>query len=225
MIKTVLLDIDNTLLDFNQSAKLTMQKAFDELGLQYRDEVFETFLRVNDILWKKIERREMTRQELHAVRWWTVFGELGLNADGDKMERLFLDNLQDFAVPIDGALDLVKYLSGKYAVFTASNAPYAQQVKRLTISGIKPYVKGILNFEAIGVHKPQPQFFEECLKALSPAKKEEIALIGDSLSADMEGGKSVGFTTIWFNYAGSDTAATDICDYVVNSLSEITNIL
>ena len=225
MIKTVLLDIDNTLLDFNESAKLTMQKAFGELGIEYRDGIFETFLRVNDSLWRKIELKEMTRQELHKVRWRLVFDKVKINADGDEMERLFLDNLQNFAVPIDGALDIVKYLSAKYAVFTASNAPYLQQVKRLTIAGIIPYVKGILNFESQGIHKPQRQFFEECLKALAPAKHDEIALIGDSLSADMEGGKSVGFTTVWFNYARTGKLASEICDHTVKSLSEIKNIL
>ena len=88
-----------------------------------------------------------------------------------------------------------------------------------------PYISGILNFEAQGINKPQRQFFEQCLKTMSPAKKEEIVFIGDSLSADMKGGKSVGFTTIWFNYAGKICESPDLCDYTVKSLSEIKKIL
>ena len=224
MIKAVLLDVDNTLLDFNLSAETAIKKSFSELGLKFSDEIMPTFLRVNDALWRKIERKEMTREELHFVRWRIIFGELETGADGAAMERLFLGNLENCAIPVAGAVDIVKYLSGKYELFTASNMPYAQQVKRLTISGIMPYIKSILNFEAQGIHKPQKKFFEQCLAAMSPAGKEEIVLIGDSLSADMQGGKDVGFTTVWFSPRGEKIPA-DICDFTVNALPEIKNIL
>jgi beta-phosphoglucomutase-like phosphatase (HAD superfamily) len=56
MIKAVLLDIDNTLLDFNKCSELAIKKSFLEHGLTYTDEVFPTFLRRNDILWKNIEK-------------------------------------------------------------------------------------------------------------------------------------------------------------------------
>ncbi|MBQ6980622.1 MAG: YjjG family noncanonical pyrimidine nucleotidase [Clostridia bacterium] len=225
MIQSVLLDIDNTLLDFNKSAKETIKCAFNELMLKFSEEVFDTFLRVNNSLWRKIEKKEITRQQLHSTRWWIIFDELKINADGEKMERLFLSNLENYAIPVDGALDLVGYLSGKYKLYTASNAPYAQQVKRLTLSKIMPFINGILNFEAQGINKPQRQFFEQCVKAMSPVTSDGIAFIGDSLSADMKGGKSVGFTTVWFNYEGKDVVPPDTCDYTVKSLSEIKNIL
>lgn len=93
----------------------------------------------------------------------------------------------------------MKYLSERYKLFTASNAPYLQQVKRLKISGIYPYINGILNFEAEGIHKPQRAFFDRCLSELKPIKREEIAIIGDSLSADIKGGKDVGISTVWFD--------------------------
>lgn len=225
MIKSVLLDIDNTLLDFNKSAKETIKCAFNALSLEFYEEVFDTFLRVNDSLWAKIEQKTMTRQELHRVRWGLIFDELKIDADGAEMERLFLSNLENYAIPVDGALDLVDYLAKKYKLYTASNAPHAQQIKRLTLSNIMPYISGILNFETQGINKPQKQFFAQCAKAMQPVKNDEVVFIGDSLSADMKGGKSVGFTTVWFNYEGKDVVPPDTCDYTVKSLSEIKNIL
>lgn len=225
MIKAVLLDVDNTLLDFNKSAGETIKSAFSELGLNYSGRVFDIFLNTNDTLWRRIEEKEMTREELHRVRWNIIFGKLGIAADGAEMERLFLSRLEDYAIPVDGALDTVKYLSDKYKLYTASNAPYAQQVKRLTLSGIIPFIERILNFEEQGINKPQKRFFEECLKKMLPAKREEIAIIGDSLSADIAGGKSVGITTVWFNRGGFATAPSGLCDYTVKSLAEIKTIL
>jgi len=225
MVKAVLLDVDNTLLDFNLSAKQAMKSAAAELGLTFSEKIFSTFLTVNDALWRKIEKKEMTREELHKVRWGIIFDRLNIPADGNKMETLFLGNLADVAIPVEGAVDIVRYLSGKYKVYTASNAPYSQQVKRLTDSGILPFVTRILNFEERGINKPQPKFFEECLRAVYPATKEETAIIGDSLSADMAGGKTVGFITVWFNHDGLNVQRPDNCDYMVNSLEAIKSIL
>ena len=118
----------------------------------------------------------------------------------------------------------MKYLAAKYELFTASNAPYLQQVNRLTISGIMPYIKKIISFESQGIYKPQKEFFEQCLTETLPAKQDEIVLIGDSLTADMRGGKDIGVTTVWFNPTGK-TAPEGLCDYTVKSLSEIKNIL
>ena len=224
MIKAVFLDVDNTLLDFNLSAKEAIIAAFSELNLPFSDSVMPTFFNVNDELWQKIEKKQLTRQELHKIRWQIVFDKLQINAVGTDMERLFLKNLFDCAILVEGALDLVKYLSEKYDVYTASNAPYSQQVNRLTVSGIMPFVKGIMNFESQGIHKPQKSFFEKCLEAVSPVKTDEIVLIGDSLTADMQGGKAVGFTTIWFNRQNKEQP-NGLCDYTVTKLSEIKNIL
>ena len=225
MIKAVLLDVDNTLLDFNKSAQETIKSAFSELGILYSDEVFDTFLRINDMLWRKIETKEITREELHSVRWNIIFGNLNIKADGHEMERLFLSRLENYAIPVDGAREIVEYLSGKYKLYTASNAPYAQQVKRLTISGLIPFIVKILNFENQGINKPQKRFFEECLKAVSPATKDETVIIGDSLSADIAGGKSVGITTVWFNRGKNDCSTSGLCDYTVRSLKDIRSIL
>ena len=114
MIKAVLLDIDNTLLDFNKCSELAIKKSFLEHGLSFTNEVFPTFLRRNDILWKNIEKGEYTRELLHKERWNIIFGELGIDYDGIKIEKSFLDNLYDCVVLIDGALEIVKYLSEKY---------------------------------------------------------------------------------------------------------------
>ena len=224
MVKAVLFDVDNTLLDFNASAKEAIKAAFNELGLDFSDRVMDVFLRLNEVLWQRIEKKEMTREDLHNVRWKTIFNELHIDADGLNMERLFLKHLKDYAIPIDGAQDIIKYLSAKYDIYTASNAPYLQQVNRLTISGIMPYIKRIISFESQGIYKPQKRYFEQCLKEMSPAKSDEIVLIGDSLSADMRGGKDVGFTTVWFNPSGK-VAPEGLCDFTVKSLSEIKNIL
>ena len=56
------------------------------------------------------------------------------------------------------------------------------------------------------------------------AEKDEIIMIGDSLSADIEGAREFGFRTCYFNFKGKDFDRA-LTDYAVNKLEEIQNIL
>lgn len=225
MIKAVLLDIDNTLLDFNKCSELAIKKSFLEHGLIYTDEVFPTFLRRNDILWKNIEKGEYTRELLHKERWNVIFGELGIDYDGIKIEKSFLDNLYDCVVLIDGALEIVKYLSSKYYLCTASNAPNEQQYNRLKIAGIYPYIKKVFTSEALGVNKPLPEFFDKVFENLNGITPSQTVIIGDSLTADVEGGKKYGLNTVWYNHLKLPEPQVKRYDFKADSLLEIKNYL
>ena len=61
MIRIILLDVDNTLLDFNKSSAASIEARFREIGLTYRPEMFPVFLDINDRLWYEIEQGRLTR--------------------------------------------------------------------------------------------------------------------------------------------------------------------
>ena len=48
MLKAVLMDIDDTLLDFGKCAEQAMRIGFAEWGLPYDDSTYATFTRIND---------------------------------------------------------------------------------------------------------------------------------------------------------------------------------
>lgn len=199
MIKAVLLDIDNTLLDFNQSAALAMEETFAEHRLPFAKENFYTFKSVNDSLWLKIESGELTRAELHATRFNIILGKLGLSYDGTAVEKSFLANLNHCAVKVDGAEELLSYLAAKYVLCTASNAPTVQNKTRLRYSGLNKYFTHEFVSEEIGYAKPDPRFFDVCFGVLSPIDRKETVMIGDSLTADVAGAVNYGIKTVWFN--------------------------
>lgn len=222
-IKAVLLDIDNTLLDFNKCATECIRLVFKKFNLKFDQNTFSVFKVVNDELWLGIEKGTLTKKELHEVRFNKVLKALGQEYDGLLVEKEFLKNLKEIAIPIDGALDLVKYLSSKYVICTASNSFYNQQVNRLTTAGIYPYVDHMFISETIGYEKPTNAFFRECLNRLNCIEKSQVVMIGDSLSADIKGGLDFGIKTIWFN--PENKPIPDDCDVVVNSLEEIKKYL
>lgn len=222
-IKAVFVDIDNTLLDFNKSANESVRLAFNKFGLPFSDGVFPVFKLINDALWLDIEKGKLTKSQLHEVRFNKVLNALGIEFDGPTVEKEFLVNLKNCAIPVDGALDLVKYLSKKYILCTASNSFYEQQVKRLKTAGLYDYVHYMFISEKIGYEKPSRKFFDECFSRLSGISVRETVMVGDSLSADIKGGKDYGITTIWFNPEGKNIKGD--YDYVVKTLNQLKDYL
>ena len=125
---------------------------------------------------------------------------------------------------IDGAKDIVEYLSKKYILCSASNAPYIQQIGRLTTSGLISYFKHNFISQEIGFDKPSKEFFDVCFERLNGIKKEQTIMIGDSLTADIKGARDYGITSIWFNFE-KVLVNEKVSDYVVDNLREIKDIL
>ena len=223
-IKAVFIDIDNTLLDFDKCALWSMQKAFNDYGLSFENSMLDTFNMINNRLWLRIEKGELTKEELYACRWNMIFALLGIDVDGVEFENVFYSYLTESAEPVDGALDLLKYLHGKYLVCAASNASYAQQIKRLNNAGMTEYLDRIFISEQIGFSKPQKEFFERCFEKISPIAPAETVMIGDSLTADIEGGASFGMKTCRYNH-NLTNESSDLPDFTVCSLSEIKKYL
>ena len=52
--------------------------------------------------------------------------------------------------------------------------------------------------EKVGADKPSQRFFDGCLKELPGVRPEECMMIGDSLTADITGGRAYGMSTCWY---------------------------
>ena len=225
MIKAVLIDIDNTLLDFRKCSKESMCLAAEDFGIDFPENYFEIFTEINNGLWEKIEKGELTRQGLFKVRWNLIFEAMGIKADGPAFDELFREYIKKSANPVDGAKEILEYLSEKYYVCVASNSAFEQQKARLDKAGMLPYIKEIFTSEEIGFAKPSTEFFEACVNGHSSFGKDEIMLIGDSITADIEGGKKFGLKTCWFNFDKKPDAVCDSADFIVDDLLQIKNIL
>ena len=211
-IKVLFLDIDNTLLDFDAGAAWAMNLCFEKAGLQYRPEMFVVFKEENNKIWRRIELGELTMDDLFYVRWQTVLRHLGLTADGVEMEKEFRRLLHLSAVPVEGAKDILEYLHKKeYCLCAASNGPYNQQINRLKSADMLKY-------------------FKHCFVSEMVVLPSECMMIGDSLTADIEGGQAYGMSTCWFVHSGDKSAIQQnnggkVADHIIYELAELKNIL
>lgn len=223
MIRNVLIDVDNTLLDFDKCARQAMLSGYADLGLHFEDWMFDRFRTINLDMWIAMEAGKISKDELIKTRWQNVFDNLGIVADGVNFEEIFRVYLNESAIPVDGAMDALKYLSSKYNVCAASNAPFEQQIRRLRNSGMLKYIDKVFASEKIGYPKPRKEFFDACF-AETAFIPDETVMIGDSLTADINGARNYGIKTCWYNHYGENAEGID-CDFIISSLYEIKNIL
>ena len=223
--KIVLLDLDNTIIDFNECARHSIMNIFEELGFSYTEKVFETFICENVKIWKRLEKGEITKAELRANRWNIILGKLGIEYDGTIIEEKFENGVAQGAYAVEGAYELLDYLYPKYELYIVSNGFRFVQESRLKIGDFRKYFKDIFLSEDIGVQKPAKEFFDYCFEKLEQPKKEDVILIGDSLSADIIGGLNYTIDCIWFNKNGDKLPESIEPTFIIDRLKEIENIL
>lgn len=224
-IKAVLIDIDNTILDFDKCSEEAIKQTAEYFGITLPENYFEVFSECNDKLWYLLEKGIITKQDIYDRRWVEIFKRLGIEADGIAFDNTFREKIRNIAIPVEGAEELLQYLSEKYPVFCASNASRERQEYRLGTRGFHKYISGIFTSEDIGFQKPAKEFFFACVSALYPVKPSEIVMIGDSVNADIIGAKNFGLKTIWFNFRNDTYNDYNFTDYTVNNLADIKSII
>ena len=221
-MQMIFIDIDNTLLDFDAYIRQTMREGFVHFGLKpYEPYMEAVFHRENGKLWRQIEQGTLTFAELEAIRWDRVFTALDIAFDGQVFEKYFRAALYDSAIPVDGAMELLEALHGKYPLAVASNGPYDQQLHRLEIGGMKPYFDYFFISEHAGAAKPAPAFFDYAFRELNenrsvPILPQETLIIGDSLSSDIAGGLQYGMKTCYYRRPGAPAAPTGVDDTITD---------
>ncbi len=229
-MKAIFIDIDNTLLDFDEYVRTTMAEGFAHFGLPaYQPEMYHVFTTENNKLWRQIEEGALTFEELQKVRWNRIFAALGFSFDGVTFERYFRAALHESAIPVTGALELLQSISGRWLLCVASNGPYEQQLHRLEIGGMKPHFDHFFISERAGAAKPAPAFFDYAFRALNqdrtdPILPQETLIIGDSLTSDIAGGLQYGMKTCYYRRPGAPAAPAGV-DYTVTALSRIPALL
>ena len=75
MIKNVLFDLDDTLLDFGKAEKNALTLAFTEKGINPTEELLSRYSVINEEHWKRLEKEEITRDEVKYGRFSQLFDE------------------------------------------------------------------------------------------------------------------------------------------------------
>lgn len=225
MIKHVLLDIDDTILDFKKAEAIAIRKTFQHIGIPVDDALIKRYSEINQLQWERLERGELTREQVLVERFDILFEELGVNAPSEMAQATYEYLLGIGHYFIDGAEEMLKSLYGKYELYVVSNGTANVQDRRLKSADIVKYFKGIFISERVGFNKPSKEFFDAALAEMEGFDPTCAILVGDSLTSDILGGKNARIKTCWYNPKGKPPRADIVPDYEIKNLSELPELL
>ncbi len=224
-IKTLLLDADGTLLDFDRSERAALEETFTMLNLPFDENAYAVYHRNNDACWKALERGEITREELKVRRYRMTFEELGLSADPALATKTYEGNLSKYAFPFHGAEAVCEKLSKKYDLYIVTNGLKHVQTARMLRTRIPEIVKGIYISEDVGFAKPAPEFFHRVFADHPQMKRSETMIVGDSLSGDILGGNNAGILTCWVNRTGATAPEGVTVHFEIHDITQLEKVL
>lgn len=108
----------------------------------------------------------------------------------------------------------------RLTVLATSNVVVCKQA-----SSILPFFDDIFISDEVGAHKPSTDFFEKIADQLNDFHSDSALMIGDSLTADIQGGNNAGIDSIWFNPKGLVNETPAVPTYQVKNYQEILTIL
>ena len=224
MYKSIFFDIDDTLLDFGVASRSAFINSFDEFNITQDDSTYILYKKINHSLWDKQKNGKITVQDVIDNRFKELFISLDIEVNFNDFRDVFQANLAKEHTVVDGALEVVSYLSEKYQLFAASNSFLNMQKNRLQKANLLNYFSDLYISNEIGYEKPDFRFFEFCLNK-SKMVKEEVLFVGDSLDADMKGAFSSGIDTCWFNPKLMENVGDININYIIENLIDLKAIL
>ncbi len=219
----LLIDNDNTLMDFNAAEAKALVDVLRAYGLPTDENTIHTYHEINDALWKALERGETTQPKLKVERFRQLLAFLDRkDIDPAQLGAEYAAGLGNHADLLPCAEDFIRALHGRMKIALVSNGVSAIQRSRLAKCPLTPLFDAIIISEEAGVAKPDPRLLELALEKLGCTDKKQAVMMGDSLTADIAAANNAGMDSIFFSLKGK---TSDQATYTVFNHQEAMRIL
>lgn len=217
MYKSVIFDLDGTLLNRDKSIEQFITDQYDRLSDRLdpipRAAYVSRFIELdcNGHVWKdKVYQALIDEFKIETIGWQELLAD-------------YESQFQYHCVPFPFLIEMLAAVKQQgYLLGIISNGRGEFQMRAISGLGIGDYFDVILISEIEGMRKPQPEIFDRAICRLGCSAQTSI-FVGDHPEADIAGAKHAGMRTIW-KRSKHWVAATD-ADATIDELSEITAIL
>jgi putative hydrolase of the HAD superfamily len=221
MIKGVIFDFDNTLMDFMKMKKAAVEAAADAMidaGLPYKKDLL--LEKIYKIYWEEgIEDQQ-------------IFDKVLTKEFGKIDYKILASGIIGYRRAKEGTLALYPHvqltLTGLVhrglQMAVVSDAPRLPVWLRICGLGLQHYFDAVVTFDDTGVKKPDPKPFLKALEYLK-LKPQEAVMVGDWAERDMVGAKKVGLTTVFARYGDLQNQQNVIADYTIDDIQDLLAIL
>ena len=223
---TFLVDADDTVLDFHGSSLAALKAAFKAFKKEWSEEYGTEFFAFNDMLWQKLERKELTRERLVAERFPAYLDRLGVDdVPGEEFNEKYLSYLAKHPLYLTGAEEFLSALRKAGRIYIVTNGSEKIQKSRFRIAKLETYAEAVFISETIGCDKPGKAYNDYVIAHIPGFDRARTVWIGDSLTADVKAANEAGIDCIWFNPHDKSTDGKAFPDYEADCYREILEIL
>jgi putative hydrolase of the HAD superfamily len=221
MIKAIIFDLDNTLVDFmlmKERAVHAAVHAMIDSGLKMTMD--EAVAKINAIY-----KRE-------GIEYQQVFDEFLIDEFGKIDNKMISAGIVAYRTAREAALKaypgvfptLIELIKMGIKLAVVSDAPSREAWLRLSYLNFHHLFDVIVTFDDSLNRKPSPIPFNLALKRLD-LKASECLMIGDWAERDVVGAKAVGMKTVFARYGDTFNTVHPGSDYDINSITELINIV
>ena len=221
MIKAVIFDLDNTLVDFMKMKRLAVSAAIDSMidaGLRLTPA--EAQARIDAIYKERgIEFQNVFDQLLYDVFQKVDYKILSAGVIAYRRAR------EAALVPYPHVnMTLIALQKRGIRLAVVSDAPGREAWLRLCYLNFHHLFDHVITFDDTGERKPGPAPFRRALDLLRVEPHEAI-MVGDWAERDVVGAANLGITTAFARYGDTFGTAASNADYDLNDVSELLQVI
>lgn len=224
--KYLLFDLDHTLLDFNQGEEVALTQFLEFMDVEDIEAFKAIYRPLNQGMWKELEKGLITKKELINTRFSKTFAHFGREVDGREMALRYQEFIGKQGQIFEGADQLLKELVDRgYQLYAATNGVTYIQENRLLNSPIQTYFKQVFISEQMGTQKPAADFYEKIAEQIGCLDMTSFLMIGDSLTADIQGANNAGMDSVWYNPEQVSLTGSAQPTYIISNYKQLLDIL
>lgn len=232
MIRTVFVDLDDTLWATQENHRDCLQTFYHEENWGRAYPSFEAFMQaylpINQRQWDLYRDGKIDKYRLTIDRFAPVLAPVGYASDEEvlRFSNAFLARAAQHTKVEPGAHQLLAYLQELYKVVVVSNGFGQVQRAKMQAAGLLCYVDHIILSEEVGVNKPNKAIFNYALSR-TKARRSETIMLGDAWDTDIVGATGAGMPAIWYNPTGKPRPQEGLKApvYEVAELSQVPQVL
>jgi HAD superfamily hydrolase (TIGR01549 family) len=207
-IEGVLLDLDNTLYDYQlahtPALKLTLGWLSDELGCAL-DEIQASYTTCRHYINHELSGVAASHSRLLYFQYMCEHFKTSPCKIASTAEELYWSTFLENMNLRPGCLDFLKSIK-PLPIAIVSDLTAHIQFRKIDRLGIETYLDAIVTSEEAGHEKPHPRMFELAMKKLA-IQASSLCMIGDSWERDIQGALKMGMHPFWLQT--KSTAATE----------------
>jgi YjjG family noncanonical pyrimidine nucleotidase len=225
--KAILMDSDETLLNFELAEEKALHILFDHLDMDY-DSVSGDYKKINSGCWAAYEKGEMTQKELRIRRFADFLALHPSVYPAGEVADYYENALSQQHDELPGAYEAVKEIASRLPIAIVTNGIATIQRPRMENCSLRPFFSEIVISEEVGFSKPRPEMLLLALQKYG-YEKDDAVMIGDRVYTDIASGYNAGIDTV-FVLSGegtkkdaeeSDTKPT----YILRGIEELYDIM